>query len=371
MGKIKESVEGLTNKKVFFVILAILVISVFALCFIAIPTYSNAEAVGKNLGEAEGKAAGLAIGSYEGLTEGADAGKEAGRIKGLSAEDTEALLKGEMKKVNKLEVFVADIGLNDVLKVGEGEKQTYAGLYSFSADCVFTVDLTGVKLSIEKDEDGNETVLMEIPLPESELFIDEKATEKKAEWSKSGKAGSAKDGYTGYMNSREKIEEKALEVIKNNPDITEEAKKAGLSQVATLAGVICGDDAKVTVKYIGDSELKTTISETKKASEENSKKEDASSSGGTKQETADTDSSSDESDSKSNDKSDDKSNETVADPGTKQGFGNGADANNGTAGGEDMDINDLRKKRKEEADKKAETEKKTKELLENDKGGDQ
>ena len=360
MGKIKESVNGLNNIKVFFVILAILVISVFALCFIAIPTYSNAEEVGKKLGEAEGKAAGLAIGSYEGLTEGADAGKEAGRIQGLSAEDTEALLKGEMKKVNKLEVFVADIGLNDVIKVGEGDKQSYAGLYTFSADCVFTVDLTGVKLSIEKDEDGNETVLMEIPLPESELYIDEKATEKKAEWSKSGKAGSAKDGYTGYMNSRDKIEEKALEVIKNNPDITEEAKKAGLSQVATLAGVICGDDAKVAVTYIGDSELKTTISETKKAAEESSKKEESSSS-----ESVTT------TDTKETDTTDDKSNDTIADPGTKQGFGNGADANNGTAGGEDMDINDLRKKRKEEADKKAETEKKTKELLENDKGGDQ
>ncbi len=343
--KLKDAIYDIEHTKFFALLLVIMVGGLIALFVYAIPIYVDAETVGRNLGEKEGKAAGLAVGSYEGVTEGASAGNAAGRGEGLSVEDTEALLKSEMANTGVYEVFVADIGLNDTVAVGAGEKQTYAGLYEFAADAVYSVDLSKAKVGIEKGEAGEEEVVVSIPYPEVKLLVDERGTEKKAEWAASAKAARGKESYTGALNSSDEIKKSALEKIKNTDILKEQSREAAISQVTVLAKTICGEEAKISVKYIEGQKEDTDVDV--KEEESSKKNKDAS-----------------DTDTKDDTKEDDKKESTVdnkkvvdvnedkkSDEDKK-----GLDINENN---EDVDINDIRerraqkKKQEEEAVQKA------------------
>ena len=53
--------------------------------------------------------------------------------------------------------------------------------------------------------------------------------------------GTSKNGYTGYLNSREKINQRVEEELAENDAMLTQARNSALQQVGELAKAICGN----------------------------------------------------------------------------------------------------------------------------------
>ena len=229
---------------------AMFLLTAFLLAFllsIVIPGRKNAAEKYAELGSTAGELTGRALGSYDGITEGISAGHSAGKEEGLSAKDTSADIKGFIAKADKLEVLVAGVKLVNDHGVGED----YKGLYLMKADAVFTVDLT--KAEVEQDEKKN-TVTVRIPEPEMNVYIDEAATTKLAEYQKGKYTGSAADGYKAYINSVNKSHEEISREIGNYDQLMEDAKNSALKQVGLLAEAACMNGKTASVEFLSEGE---------------------------------------------------------------------------------------------------------------------
>ena len=202
---------------------------------ILIPLHNDAVAMGTNVGSVEGKAVGFVTGSYKGFTEGDAKGKE----DALSAEDTTAVVSNRMIEVGNLEVLVAGVRLKNMHSVGD----KYKALYVVAGDAVFTVDMTKVKVSITSNGD----LLVIIPKPEMHLYIDERKTEKLAEYQKAVFDGDAKDGFTAYMNSMTATVEEVQKTLSNYDALMKAAQESAVKQVTMLVKSVCGNDRAVHI----------------------------------------------------------------------------------------------------------------------------
>lgn len=182
-----------------------------------------------------GKAAGLAVGSFEGMTSGIEEGAKAGKEAGLSAEDVKIRLGNEMKETEKLQILLVDMKLADIYQQGD----KYAALLSREGEAAFTVDLAQTRISLDK---ASGRIVIEIPEPEFEFYLDDSTFKVLDGYEKEIFDGSTKDGYTGYLNSREEVIQKAKEEIGKNKVILEQAKTAALQQVEALAKAICANN---------------------------------------------------------------------------------------------------------------------------------
>lgn len=217
-------------------IATILCVAVAVILFsVIIPSYQNAETLGNQIGQVEGKAVGLVTGSYKGYTEGDTKGK----ADGLKAEDTAATISNRMNEVGDLEVLVAGVRLKNVHAVGD----KYKALYLLAGNAVFTVDMTKVKVS----STSNGEMLVVIPKPEMQVYIDERKTDKLAEWQAPFFDGSAKDGYTAYMNSMTATVEEIQNTLANYDTLMKTAQEAAVKQVTVLVKSICGNDRSVHI----------------------------------------------------------------------------------------------------------------------------
>ena len=214
----------------------ILCVAVAVILFsVIIPCYHDADALGNQIGQVEGKAVGLVTGSYKGYTEGDTKGKE----DGLKAEDTTATVANRMNEVGDLEVLVAGVSLKNIHTVGA----KYKALYLLAGDAVFTVDMTKVKVSAT----SNGEMLVVIPKPEMQVYIDERKTSKLAEWQDPLFNGSAEDGYTAYMNSMTATVEEMRNALSNYDTLMKTAQDSAVKQVTVLVKSICGSDKGIHI----------------------------------------------------------------------------------------------------------------------------
>ena len=187
--KDKKNLKKLSLNCALLIAVALLTVMFFSLI---LPAYKKAEDTGILLGTASGKEVGKFTGSYKGITDGITEGKK----QGLKAEDISSKITGTMKETSKLEVLSAGIKISDMHEVGE----KYKSLYIIKGIAVFTVDLNKATVANTDDE-----IIITIPQPEAEIFIDEKETQKIAEQSNLIFDGSSKDGYTEYISSMNTI----------------------------------------------------------------------------------------------------------------------------------------------------------------------
>lgn len=211
------------------------------LLFLILPAYGTAAETGTGLGAAVGKKVGMFTGSYQGMTEGIAEGKE----NGLSAEEVISKIAGTMEEANKLEVLSAGIKLSDVHQIGD----SYKALYIIKGVAVFTVDMNSVSVAVK--EDGDISILL--PQPESEIFIDEKQTEKIAEESNIIFNGSSEDGFKAYLNSMSSISEDIREKIANYDSLIEEARSQAMVQTDRIAASVCQNKYTYEISFKTES----------------------------------------------------------------------------------------------------------------------
>lgn len=217
------------NKLPFIGIMLIICIAAATLLFsVILPLYRSSNEMGKNVGMIEGKAVGLVTGSYKGFTEGDAKGKE----DALSAEDITAHVADRMNEVGNLEVLVAGIRLKNVHSVGD----KYKALYLIAGDAVFTVDIAKVKVSASSDGE----LLVVIPKPEMQLYIDERKTERLANSQKAIFNGSSEDGFTAYINTMTATVEEVEKALSNYDELMKAAQESAVAQVDMIVKSVCG-----------------------------------------------------------------------------------------------------------------------------------
>lgn len=201
-----------------------------------------------------GTVVGLGIGSFEGVPSGLADGAKDGNAEGLSAKDTTMDIRTKMVQTGKLEVLLVNVELSDVYKHGEvpivGGPQ-YAALYTIQGEGIFSVDLTQAEVTLQSLSDN---ILIGIPRPQFELYIKDSTLKNIAEYKASVFDGNTGDGYTGWLNSREQIDQKAQSELAGYNSLMEHAKASALDQVERLSKSICGSEKKVIVQFLEEED---------------------------------------------------------------------------------------------------------------------
>lgn len=235
----KQAVQGrgislhFGNGRILSVYIILMVILALAVCFLLL---------------APGLARGAArlMGSFEGITVGLGEGARDGKEEGLDAKDITMRIGTEMENTAKLEVLLVSLKLSDIYTQGD----YYAALYSMGCEVVFTVDLGRSKA--ELNEEGQ--IEIDIPEPEFTIYIDDETAEVLDEHKKNLTDGKSKDGYNGYLNSREKMEEKAEEELLQNAELLEQARAVAKKQTEALAKSVSGSNLPIIVRFKGEGE---------------------------------------------------------------------------------------------------------------------
>ena len=201
----------------------------------------TASSIGGSIGTGFGTSVGKAIGSLEGMTSGRTDGAAAGKAAGLSAEDTVAMITGEFKSVENLEVLVASVKLKNFHTIGK--QADYAVLYLVNGSIIFSVDLS--QATIEKK---NDTVQVKLPRPKGTLYLDARTRQKVAEYQKSRFTGSAEDGLDARLNSMAKVQEASENTLENYSVLLDAAKTAAEKQVDLLVQSVSVGGPRVVVK---------------------------------------------------------------------------------------------------------------------------
>lgn len=198
-----------------------------------------------------GGLAGDAVGAWHGVTDGIKKGAEEGRQAGLSAEDTKVKISTKMKEEAELEVLLTELKMTDLYKYGEGGK--YAALLCLPGHGVYSVDLRNTQV-IYTEEGGTALLLLTIPEPDFNYYPDDSGLEVVAEYPKTEKLlnGSSINGYQGYLNSRAQLEQKVQEEFSGDSAMMDQARELARNQVERLARSVCGSQAAVTVRFIGE-----------------------------------------------------------------------------------------------------------------------
>lgn len=215
----------------------ILTIMAFAAVFLALLAFVR-QSILLSLIEKVSSAAGTVQGAAQGLSAGGEAGKE----EGLSAKDTAVRVANQMETTGRLQVLLADMKLSDIYEQGD----SYGALYSLKGEGVFTVDLSQATAIYDEE---NDRLVIEIPRPEFEPYIDNSTLEICAEYKKRTLFnGDARDGYRGYLNSRTQLDEKIRTEFSEDPELTEQAEASARRQVEQLARSVC-QSAYVEVRF--------------------------------------------------------------------------------------------------------------------------
>lgn len=227
-------------KKVIYIMLCLLLAIVLGF---VVNIRGKAKSIGNFLGESLGTDVGKVMGSFDALTHYKEAYAE-GKEEGLNAKDTTAEVVSKIQELNKLEVLVASVKLNDIHSVGKEDNPDYAALYLLKGNAVFTVDLSKVEI---QDRENEISILL--PEPEMELIIDQREIEKVAEYQKNYFKGSAEDGFDAYLASMSKIDEQSEEVVANYDELIKIARESARKQVEQLVGTVSVSETNVRVEF--------------------------------------------------------------------------------------------------------------------------
>ena len=215
----------------FFIMIAAALLMVFVTVFTVVkiaPAYFRADSVGTNIGNKLGDAVGWAVGSFNGMTSGNKEGREAGKTEGLSAKDTSVVIANTIKETGKLEVLAAGIKITNLEKVGNND---YSALYLVKGTAVFSVNLTKADVSFNDDFS---TVEVKVPDVNASIYIDNGETEILAQYQKSKFTGSAKDGFTAFINSANQTSNKTAESIENYDMLKKSAQTSAEKQITSI-----------------------------------------------------------------------------------------------------------------------------------------
>lgn len=227
---------------IFFAAVAVLILMLLGMFIM--PAYRAARDTGSAFGTSVGTVTGTAIGSFDGITKGLSEGYEQGKIDGINAEDVTIVLediKDELGDMGKLEVMVATASFRDMSSIGS----SYAALYLLRGRVIFAVDLNRANFSILSNND----IMIQLPLPECEIEIDDSETEKVAEYQKHFFTGSTEAGFTGFLNTLTQIKTLSKDYIDGYEALQEQAENAAKQQVKLLAESICGAGKSVSVSF--------------------------------------------------------------------------------------------------------------------------
>lgn len=231
------------NKKIITNILSIacMVIAVVGVFGYALPAYNNAKNLGISVGDRTGTIVGKVIGSFDGITTGLAKGAEDGKEEGLSAKDTKSEIENSFSEIGNLEVLEAGVKLKDVNTLGDD----YAALFLLKGVAIYSVNLKDVEIN---DIDANAVKIL-LPPINVEIYIDESATEKLAEYQKHSWSGSAKDGFAEYMNTRAATDQSVKETMENYSNLTEAAQSSAIKQIEIIAKAATGNKKEVVVSF--------------------------------------------------------------------------------------------------------------------------
>ncbi len=220
---------------------SLLLIGGIALVWLSV---SGAEEMKENI-TAAAQGAGNAAGFFAGSVEGVPYYREKygeGKEKGLSAGETEVTgLTGAQLGDGKLQVLAATVSLAVDNQVGKN----FAALALLRGNIVFSVDLG-------KAEIRDDTVTL--PDVETRFVIDHRQTEIIDEYQNSFFNGSTEDGYDEFINSVKEIESGVERYVENYGALREEARKAAVEMVKTVAGNVSGKRYDVVIGGVSDDE---------------------------------------------------------------------------------------------------------------------
>ena len=174
---------------------------------------------------------------FEAMIKGYDAGKN----EGLSAKDTEQVMKNTIEEMGKLEVLVANVKIPEYHSVAK----KYEAMYLFRGSAVFTVDLSKAKFNVDDSK-----VLVLIPKPTAEVKIDNKETERIKSRSALFFNGSTEEGLEAYLNTLKAIDQVSTDRISNFSELNEMAKEAAKSQLKEIIENISGNEKEITFSFI-------------------------------------------------------------------------------------------------------------------------
>lgn len=204
----------------------LIVIAAIAITFtFAFPIISMVS--GRNFGSIVG----TAVGSLHAVTEDMPAAYSQGVEDGLSATDIRASNENMLREVGKLDVLAANALLTDTHKYGD----TYAALYSFGADVIFSVDVSKAQVFASEDH-----VIVRVPSPVAVINIDSTKTRLEAEWSRVFFDGSTERGIDAYLNSMKEIQSDARTALKEYDDLERKATLSAEKQIKMLYESISG-----------------------------------------------------------------------------------------------------------------------------------
>ena len=238
----RKSKKALTN----ILSIVFLIVSVIGLFGYAIPACNNANNIGIILGDRTGTIVGNVIGSFDGITTGLAKGSSDGKEEGLSAKDTKSEIKNSFSEIGNLEVLEAGVKLKDVNTLGSD----YAALNLLKGVAIYSVDLKNVEIN---DKDTN-TVEVLLPAVNVEIFIDESATEKLAEYQRFPWSGSTHDAFTEYINSREASDKSVKDTMENYSNLKETAENSAIKQIEIIAKAATGNKKEIVVDFKKDGQ---------------------------------------------------------------------------------------------------------------------
>ena len=168
-------------------------------------------------------------------------GYDAGKKDGLSAKDTEQVMKNTVEEMGKLEVLVANVKIPEYHSVAK----KYEAMYLFRGSAVFTVDLSKAKFNVDDSK-----VLVLIPKPTAEVKIDNKETERIKSRSALFFNGSTEEGLEAYLNTLKAVDQVSTDRISNFSELNEMAKEAAKSQLKEIIENISGNEKEITFSFI-------------------------------------------------------------------------------------------------------------------------
>lgn len=239
MNKLKK----MKNQLILSVVIAILGILSIILLVSVFTAKSTGTEIGTNIGTLVGKVTGSVkaiANAAEYLEEGAMLGVEANDIK---------IKEIEQSIISKavFSVLKADISVDDIIEIGEGEKNKYNALLIYDGNIEFKVDFAKTKVEYNK---ANDTLYVILPKPVADLSLNSPkvfAEKKKITFNDADKGSAA------FVNSQKEIMSNVETELDNYDSLMKLAEVAAIDQVKDLIESLSFAD-EVVVKIEGSEQ---------------------------------------------------------------------------------------------------------------------
>ena len=245
-----DTIKEVRSKKFLipvFLAAICLVVLIFYLTSV-FPIIKSAESAGRIAGETGGRTVGMAVGSVEGATQGLQVGYSDGKEDALSAEDTvvtiASSLESNVRSLGFFEVLAANVDLTIHHEVGN----KYAALYLLRGQAVFTIDMSKVSVTYNKD-----LISIVIPRPEATITIDPSETSLIKDRQSVFSNGSDSEGFTAYLNTLTETKSYSEKQVVNYSALMELASESAIRQIEELANVArANKEIAVTVSILSN-----------------------------------------------------------------------------------------------------------------------